>query len=632
MSNPPIFRLLLEEVIASDPPMFCHGPSLVGQGTYRFRLWAPQASKVDLGIVRPFSATVAMRSCPRGYWEADLANTAPDTAYFFQVDGGAPRPDPASRFQPDGVHGPSAITRREFDWQDEVWRGVSRDDLVLYELHVGTFSREGSFEGVIPHLAYLRELGVTCIELMPVAQFPGSRNWGYDGVHPFAVQNTYGGPEGLKRLVDSCHRHGMGVALDVVYNHLGPEGNYLSEFGPYFTRRYNTPWGAAINFDGPHSDEVRRFFIDNAVYWVREFHMDALRLDAVHGIFDQTAYPFLEELGDAVHAEAERLNRSVLVIAESDLSDPRLVRSRELGGMGLDAEWADGFHHSLRVLLTGDQSGYYQDYGKVGDLAKAMAQGYVFTGQYSSLRKRRYGSPVQDIPDSRFVVFSQNHDQVGNRMLGERLSGLVPYEAQKVAAAAVTLSPHTPLLFMGEEYGEEAPFLYFVSHTDPGLADAVRRGRKAEFADFAWQGEPPDPQDQATFERSKLNFDLRERDSHRRLHDYYAELLRLRREIPALTSRRKDQISVHADEEKRLLLVHRHRGEDEVLLILCFSHARLTANLPFPEGCWSRILDSADPRWLGSGVPTASSVESDGTAELTLNSTSALLYRRRRED
>ncbi len=331
---------------------FRHGALLLANGQARFRVWAPMASEVELRIVSPRPAAVALERRPDGWWEVSLEDVPAGTRYAYRLDGGPERPDPASRSQPDGVHAPSELMPETFEWQDGSWRGFPLEQCVLYELHTGTFTREGTFDAIHPHLEYLRDLGVTIVELMPVAQFPGGRNWGYDGVHPFAVQNSSGGPQGLKRLVNACHRMGLGVALDVVYNHLGPEGNYLGEFGPYFTGAYRTPWGRAINFDGPESDEVRRFFIENALYWIREFHFDALRLDAVHGIFDCTAYTFLEELGDAIHDEASRLGRQVHVIPESDLNDPRLVRSKDRGGLGLDVQWADGFHHSLRTLLT----------------------------------------------------------------------------------------------------------------------------------------------------------------------------------------------------------------------------------------------------------------------------------------
>ncbi len=607
---------------------FRHGALRLGHGTTRFRVWAPRASEVELRISHPEPCVVAMRRCSSGYWEVNLEHATSSARYVYRIDGEFDRPDPASRFQPEGVHGRSEVVDAAFDWQDQAWSGLPIERYVLYELHVGTFTPEGTFEAILPHLEYLRDLGVTFVELMPVAQFPGDRNWGYDGVYPFAAQNSYGGPLGLKRLVNECHKAGLGIVLDVVYNHLGPEGNYLADFGPYFTGSYKTPWGPAINFDGPESDEVRRFFIENALYWIREFHVDALRLDAVHGVFDRSAYPFLEELGDAVRHEATRLNRRVHVIPESDLNDPRLIRSKDLGGFGLDAQWADGFHHALRVLLTGERSGYYQDFGELRHLAKAFKEGYVYTGEYSRFRRRRHGASPRDVPAHRFVVFSQNHDHVGNRMLGERLSNLVSFEGLKLAAATVILSPHLPLLFMGEEYGETAPFLYFVSHSDPDLVEAVRQGRKAEFAGFAWQGEPRDPQAEETFLRSRLNVELRHGDDHGTLLRFYQALLRLRREVAALAFLSKEQMSVMADEEANILCVRRWHQGDEVALALCFSQTDVPTKLQVPPGRWSKLLDSSDAAWLGPGSESPEDLDSRGSMNLVLRPRSAVLYRR----
>ncbi|MGH9674512.1 MAG: DUF3459 domain-containing protein, partial [Bryobacteraceae bacterium] len=407
-----------------------------------------------------------------------------------------------------------------------------------------------------------------------------------------------------------------------------PEGNYLADYGPYFKETYKTPWGSAINFDGAESDEVRRYFLENAIYWVREFHIDALRLDAVQGIVDRSAYTFLEELGDAVHEEARRLHRAVHLIPESDLNDPRLVRSKERGGFGLDAQWADDFHHSLRVLLTADRRGYYEDYGTLHDLAKAFTDGYVFTGEHSRFRRRRHGAPADDIAACQFVVFSQNHDQVGNRLLGERLGTHVCLEGLKLAAAAVILSPHLPLLFMGEEFAEKAPFLYFVSHSDANLVEAVRRGRSEEFAAFAWQGAAPDPQAEHTFLRSKLDHDLRRGGEHKTLLDYYRNLLRLRRDVAALAHLRKEDMSVSADEDARVLVVRRWHNKDEVVLILCFSETEVTVEAPMPAGRWVKVLDSTDRAWGGSGAEAAEATESPGSVELGLRPRSALLYRR----
>ncbi len=607
---------------------FRHGAFHLGEGKTRFRVWAPAASEVELRVEHPERCAVPMERHGAGYWQAILEDTPPGSRYLYRVDRRPDLPDPASRFQPEGVHGASEVADAAFEWEDQEWRGLPIERCVLYELHVGTFTPEGTFDAILPHLEYFKYLGVTLVELMPVAQFPGGRNWGYDGVFPFAVQSSYGGPQALKRLVNECHKVGLGIVLDVVYNHLGPEGNYLGNFGPYFTDSYKTPWGPAINFDGPESDEVRRFFIENALNWVREFHIDALRLDAVHGIFDRSAYPFLEELGDAVREEAIRLNRAILVIPESDLNDPRLIRSKDLGGFGLDAQWADGFHHSVRTLLTGDRKGYYQDFGELRHLAKAFEKGYVYAGEYSAFRRRRHGASPHDIPAHRFVVFSQNHDQIGNRMLGERLGSLVSFEDLKLAAAAVILSPHIPLLFMGEEYAETAPFLYFVSHSDAELVEAVRRGRREEFAAFAWQGEPPDPQAEEAFLRSKLNLELREMHRHRTLLDFYRELLRLRRDVPALACLSKEEMSVAKDEEANTLVVTRRCQDDEVILVLCFSEIGVRLKPSVPARLWLKLLDTADLAWLGPGTVLPERLEASGNAELMLKPRSAVLYRR----
>src|SRR6185503_2081252 len=404
-----------------------------------------------------------------------------------------------------------------FDWQDQTWKGLPLPDYLIYELHVGTFTAEGTFDAAISYLDGLRELGITAIELMPVAQFPGNRNWGYDGVYPYAVQNSYGGPLALKRLVQACHERGLAAILDVVYNHLGREGNYLRELGHYFTDRYRTPWGDAVNFDGPHSDEVRRFFIENALYWITEFHFDALHLDAAHPIFEHSARPFLAELSEAVHRRGEELHRLVYLIPEISMNDVRLILPRQQGGCGCDAQWNDDFHHSLHTLLTGERTGYYQDFGRIEHLVKSLREGFVYTGQDSQYRQRRHGNSARAVPSRRFVICCQNHDQVGNRQLGERLSQLVSFEDLKLAAAVVLLSPCIPLLFMGEEYGETAPFLYFISHSDPDLIEAVRQGRRAEFAAFDWRGEVPDPQDEATFLSAKLRHELRESGQNKML-------------------------------------------------------------------------------------------------------------------
>jgi maltooligosyltrehalose trehalohydrolase len=461
---------------------------------------------------------------------------------------------------------------------------------------------------------------------MPVAQFPGNRNWGYDGVHPFAVQNSYGGPGGLKRLVNACHLRGLSVVLDVVYNHLGPEGNYLGEFGHYFTERYQTAWGRAINFDGAHCDAVRRFFIENARYWFTEFHIDALRLDALHAILDFSPQPFLAELAAAVCQLREELNRRIYLIGESDANDRRLLLPKELGGYGLDAQWNEGFHHALHALLTDEQTGYYEDFGQLQHLVKAFREGFVYSGQYSPYRKRRHGSSSRDIPARCFVVFAQNHDQVGNRLLGERLSQLVSFESLKLAAGAVLLSPFIPLLFMGDEYGESAPFQYFTSHSDAALIEAVRKGRRDEFAAFHWQGESPDPQDEATFLRSKLDHSLRNAGEHKVLWMLYQELLRIRRETSALARLDKDTLKVISFEKSGVLYIRRWSDSDQAALVFNFGDAQATLVLPIPAGRWWKLLDSEDEKWFGRGTALPSEFVSEGEVALTLKPRSFAVF------
>jgi len=598
------------------------GASVLEDGRARFLVWAPQARKVAVHLVSPDDRVVPMEMGERGYHHVIVDGVEPGCLYLYRLDDGRERPDPASRHQPQGVHGPSQVVNPHFEWEDADWRGLPLQDYILYELHVGTFTTEGTFDAITRHLDELRELGITAIELMPVAQFPGTRNWGYDGVYPFAVQDSYGGPEGLQRLVDACHKVGLAVVLDVVYNHLGPEGNYLREFGPYFTDRYKTPWGAALNFDGPHSDEVRRFFIENALYWATEFHVDALRLDAVHAIVDHSAVPFVEELATALHRRAEQIDRRIYVIAESTLNDARLIRPPEEGGYGLDAQWNDDFHHSLHTLLTGERAGYYQDFGQdfgeLGDLAKAFSEGFVYSGQYSPFRQKRHGSSSRDVPAHKFIVCAQNHDQVGNRLLGERLGRLVSFEQLKLAAGAVLLSPFLPLLFMGEEYGETAPFQYFVSHSDPALVEAVRRGRRGEFADFAWQGEPPDPQDEPTFQRCRLDHKLRQRGEHAILLGFYRELIVLRQSLPALANLSKEQMEVVSREEERVLFLRRWSGDHEAAIIFNFSEGPRSATLPLSVGRWVKRLDSAEERWLGGGSASPDVLESGGETAMAM--------------
>jgi len=591
-----------------------------------FRVWAPAASSVDVIVVAPTQRSVLLAHSADGYFSAEVENIPNGSLYHYRLNDEKDRPDPASRFQPQGVHGPSQVVDPAFPWEDAHWLGLALQSYILYELHVGTFTSEGTFDAIVPHLSELKDLGITAIELMPVAQFPGSRNWGYDGVQPFAVENSYGGPQGLKRLVNACHKVGLSVVLDVVYNHLGPEGNYLADFGPYFTDRYKTPWGPALNFDGPESDHVRRYFIDNALYWINEFHFDALRLDAVHAILDHSPYTFLEQLADEVHSQAKTLNRQVFLFPESAANDSRLVRARELGGYGLDAQWNDDFHHALRGVLTGERSGYYVDYGEFRQLVKAYREGFVYSGEYSKHRRRRHGTSTQDIPAERFVVFSQNHDQVGNRMLGERLSQLVSFEALRLAASTVILSPFIPLLFMGEEYSEVAPFQYFISHSDPQLVDAVRNGRRHEFSAFSWQGEPPDPQDEATFMRAKLSHQLKREGKFRALWEFYRELLLLRKDLKPLAELSKEQCAVLGFDNQRVLLLRRWSGSEVVMTIFNFNEETVSLVVPMARGRWRKMLDSSEARWQGLGSSLPVEFECWENVEFRLAPTSVALF------
>ncbi|HEY7530674.1 MAG TPA: malto-oligosyltrehalose trehalohydrolase, partial [Gemmatimonadota bacterium] len=524
---------------AAAPWTLERGARPLPDGSVRFETWAPRARAVSVRVERGGrggSGTVDHPLEPLGGGVfGGVAPAARAGADYRLVLDGRALADPVSRHQPAGVHGPSRVVDpAAFAWSDAGWRGREAAELVVCEIHVGTFTPDGTFEAAAAALPRLADVGFTAVELMPVAQFPGGRNWGYDGVLPYAAQDTYGGPEGLRRLVDAAHAAGLAVLLDVVYNHLGPEGNVLEAYGPYFTDRYRTPWGRAVNYDDAGSDEVRRYVVDNARHWIVEHHVDGLRLDAVHAIYDFGARHVLAELAEELHALGDTLGRRVLVVAESDLNDPRLVRPPARGGYGLDAQWSDDFHHAVHAALTGERAGYYGDFGGVEPVARALASRFVYAGQRSAYRGRRHGAPAADVPADRFVVAAQNHDQVGNRARGERLSCLVDADRLRLAAALLLLSPYVPLLFQGEEYGETNPFLYFTSHGDPALVEAVREGRRREFASFAWAGEVPDPQAEETFARSRIDPSRAGRPPHAGLLALHRELLRLRREEPAL--------------------------------------------------------------------------------------------------
>jgi maltooligosyltrehalose trehalohydrolase len=592
------------------------GAQYLGQNRCQFTVWAPLRQQVTVELLEPEPRQIVMTPEPEGYWTAIAESVPAGALYQINLGDDLVRPDPASRFQPQGVHGPSQVVdTRAYAWQDDAWTGIPLQHYITYEIHIGTFTPQGTFDAAIARLPKLKELGITAVDVMPVAQFPGDRNWGYDGVYPFAVQNSYGGPAGLQRFVDACHQQGLAVIMDVVYNHFGPEGNYTADFGPYFTERYNTPWGAGINFDDAYCDGVRRFVIDNALMWFRDYHIDALRLDAIHAIYDFGASHILADMKAAASILEKTHGVPCYLIAESDLNDVRVINPPEQGGHGLDAQWSDDFHHSLHTLLTGESRGYYQDFGSPGHLVEVLQGGYAFDGNYSRFRKRRHGNDASHRPPYQFVVCAQNHDQVGNRMLGERLSTLVDFEALKLAAGTVLLSPYIPLLFMGEEYGEPSPFLYFVSHGDPDLVRAVREGRKREFADFHDLGEPPDAESPDTFRKSILNWDLIEQGNHQCLWQFYQRLIQLRWQIPALTYLDHRQLEAKYDDTEGVVMVRRWHGGSQVLYLLNFQPDPVSY-VPVLDGQWQQRINSADQTWMGPGSEAPQMLETGKMASL----------------
>jgi len=564
------------------------GATVIQNEGVRFSVWAPRASRVRVRLTSEDEGEYELARQDNGVFELVVPDAAAGAEYGFVLDDGDKLiPDPVSRFQPHGVHGPSSVVDpNAFRWTDAGWRGVAMRDLVIYELHVGTFTTESTFRAVIPFLRGLRrELGVTAIEIMPVAQFPGARNWGYDGVELYAVQNTYGGPDGLKELVNAAHAEGLGVILDVVYNHLGPEGNYLPLYGPYFTDKYKTPWGPALNYDDADSDEVRRYIVDNALYWVAEYHVDGLRLDAVHGIFDFSATHLLQEIAEAVHDEAEQLGRQVLVIGESDLNDPKLIRPIEQFGYGLDGQWSDDFHHAVHALLTEETLGYYADFGRVDKVAASLREPFVYGGAFSQHRRRRHGGSSEGLPREKFVVAIQNHDQVGNRASGDRLSTILEPDQLRLAAALLLLSPYVPVLFMGEEYGETNPFQYFVSHGDRDLVEAV-----------------PDPQSEETFRRSMLDRSRAAEPEHAAIFALYRDLLTLREEEQML---RPDGADISLEERDGCItLLRRPRGsrdDSRHALLAIFNCTAESRDVALQDGRWTLRLTTDAVGYGGQG-------------------------------
>ena len=576
-----------------------------GQETH-VAVWAPKSATVSVRILGDPARLVPLRSMEDGYHRGPLSDLPAGARYRLVLDDGRELADPASRSQPDGVTGPSAV----FDpsahrWDDAGFVAKPLWQHVIYEAHIGTLTPAGSFDSAIDVLDELADLGITAVEPLPVAQFAGTRNWGYDGVFPYAVQHSYGGPAAFQRFVDAAHQRGIAVVLDVVYNHVGPEGDVLDAYAPYFTDRYRTPWGAAINFDGPGSDQVRRYFVENALTWFRDFHVDALRLDAVHGIVDPTAIPFLAELSEATEQLGTVLGRRLELIAESADNDPRVVSPVAVGGLGLDAQWNDDFHHALHATLTGERLGYYADFGDLGQLARSMSQGFVYQGQFSRYRSRRHGAASTGIEPERFVLFAQNHDHVGNRPQGDRLASIVGAGALRLAAAVLLLSPGVPLLFMGEEYGEIAPFAYFVDHADSELRQAVRRGRAQEMTVLGWTDETADPLDERTFRAAILDRSLRSAPGHAELWALYRSLIRLRQAHSALARSTRPEARAQADGDVVTLL--RSDSVESVCTLFNFGAAEAEARLPAPWGeaggpsSWTRLIDSNDPALGGHG-------------------------------
>ncbi|GAB2678260.1 malto-oligosyltrehalose trehalohydrolase [Kribbella swartbergensis] len=524
---------------------------------HTFRVWAPDASSVDL-VLRDGRLPMHQAGA---WWEREVAEAGHGTDYAFSVDGSEPLPDPRSPWQPDGVHGFSRVFDEDlFRWTDSEWTGRDVRGSVFYELHIGTFTPEGTLEAAAEHLDHLVTLGVEVVSLMPVAAFPGRHGWGYDGVHLYAVHEPYGGPEALQRFVSRCHKVGLAVCLDVVYNHLGPSGNRLAEFGPYFTDRHTTPWGPAVNLDDTGSNEVRRWICDNALRWFRSFHIDALRLDAVHALADDSPTHLLAQLSSETGELSKELGRPLGLVAESDLNDPRMVEPVDEGGLGMTAQWSDDFHHALHTLLTGERAGYYVDFGEPGVFAKTLTQVFLHDGSYSTFRGKDWGRPVDPARHrgGQFLAYTSNHDQVGNRALGDRpalTSGQLA-----IAAALVITSPYTPMLFMGEEWGASTPWRYFTDHQEPELAEAVRTGRRREFAAHGWDAEEiPDPQDPETWRSSVLDWSELDESPHRELLAWYRDLLALRARTPDLREDRLDSVGIAYDVSGNWLVVTRGR-------------------------------------------------------------------------
>jgi maltooligosyltrehalose trehalohydrolase len=564
-----------------------------------FVLWAPHQQNPSL-VFPEYNQVLKMNKTENGYWHAVVKGIKPETKYLYRLDDQLERPDPASHFQPKGVFGPSAvIDHTSFVWEDDSWRGLCLEDMIICELHVGTFTRGGTFAAAKSKVAELKKIGINTVELMPVSQFSGERNWGYDAVLPFAVQNSYGKPDELKELIQEFHANGIAVILDVVYNHLGPEGNYVKDFGPYFLFDRKTPWGLAINFDGPMNEQVRNYFFENALHWFQNYHIDGLRLDAVYAIIDNSPKHFLKELSEIIETQRTK-QKKLLLMAENDKVDPKIVGSKKLNGYGMDAVWHDNLHHSLHALLTGERNWYYGSFGTLRELREALSKGCadeITTNPLSAL----VNCLENTIPPEKLIVFSQNHDQIGNRPQGDRLITVAGVEAAKLAAGIILLSQFTPLLFMGEEHGEKAPFLFFTDFSDQKLSKNVRIGRKKELKQNGWKGKPSDPQNLKSFNSSKIDWQQRPSDESNKITNYYQELIHLRRKLVNRDPNKRRRFKFLLEKDESLLVIQKQTTESTVVTIANFAKEERDFQFPSDGGTYTKILDSADQIFLGPG-------------------------------
>lgn len=573
------------------------GANYLQNGEIQFKVWAPKAENLALVFIKEDKEEIQypMQLTADGIFQTTIANLI-SKDYVYRINEQKTYPDPFSRSQPFGVNGPSRVYNpNDFQWTDSHWKGLPLKDYIIYELHVGTFTPKGTFEALIDKIAYFKDLGVSAIELMPVAEFPGNRNWGYDGVYPFAPHHEYGGLTGLKKFINACHENDLAVIIDVVYNHLGPEGNYLSQFGHYFTEKYKTPWGLAINLDGAYSDPVRQYFIDNALYWLTEYHADALRLDAIHTIFDFSAKHFLEQLSRAFHGQANQLGRLAFIIAESDLNDVRVIKPIQIGGYAMDGQWSDDFHHSQHSYMTKNQWRYFADFGKLSHIAKAITDGFVYNGIPSKYRKKTFGSNSKDLPGEQFVICIQNHDQVGNACLGKRLGTLITIEEYKIVSLLLLCAPNIPLLFMGQEWNATTPFYFFTSYIDSKLGNLVREGYQKEFD--LHDSEKFNPQSIQRFEDSKLLWSQLDQTVHKEMLNFYKKLIHIRKTVSCLSNCRKDLTDVSFSEEERWMTVKRDDPSgSKVILAINFNDKETLVPIEFSQGVWQIAVATNDSK------------------------------------